>query len=70
MEKRDYLIKTLSRTRRKDYENYVINRVYSKLDDLEIKPVTQKYVKSEENGKYYLIDLYFPQFNYGVECNE
>ena len=64
-----YLAKTLSRTERKDKENYVVNRIYHKLDDLEIKPMTQKYVKKHENG-YYLIDLYFPQFNIGVECDE
>lgn len=28
VEKREYLLKTLSRTNRKDYENYVINRMY------------------------------------------
>lgn len=68
-DKRDYLVQTLSRTNRKDYENYVINRIWNKLDDLEIKPMTQKYVKKQD-GNYYLIDLYFPQFNLGVECDE
>ena len=70
-DKLEYLIKTLSRTKRKDYENYIVNRVYNELDDLDIKPVTQKYVKNKkDNGKYYLIDLYFPQFNIGIECDE
>lgn len=71
-DKKDYLIRTLSRTKRKDYENYVINRLYNRLNDLDIKPMTQKYVKRIINGKkgYCLIDLYFPQFNIGIECDE
>lgn len=71
-DKKDYLVKTLSRTKRKDYENYVINRLYNRLNDLDIKPMTQKYVKRNINGKngYCLIDLYFPQFNIGIECDE
>lgn len=67
--KLEYLVKTLSRTKRKDYENYVINRVWSVLDDPEIKPVSQQYVKRSDT-KYALIDLYFPQLNIGVECDE
>lgn len=67
-----YLVKTLSRTERKDKENYVVNRIYHNLNDLEIKPMTQKYVKKHTDIKngYYLIDLYFPQFNIGIECDE
>lgn len=67
-----YLVKTLSRTERKDKENYVINRIYHILNDLEIKPMTQKYVKRHRHNTngYYLIDLYFPQFNIGIECDE
>ena len=67
--KRDYLIKTLSRTKRKDYENYIINGVFQRLNRLDLKPVTQQYVLRSD-GKRALIDLYFPQLNYGVECDE
>lgn len=69
MDKFNYIVKTLSRTKRKDYENYVINRLWNKLDDLDIKPVSQQYVK-RNNGKYALIDLYFPQLNIGIEVDE
>lgn len=71
-DKLNYLVKTLSRTERKDKENYVVNRIYHNLNDLDIKPMTQKYVKKQTNFKdgYYLIDLYFPQFNIGIECDE
>lgn len=34
----------------------------------QIRPKTQQYVKSGNND-YYLIDLYFPQINIGVEVD-
>lgn len=68
-QKREYLIKTLSRTKRKDYENYVIGAIWHRLNNLEIKPVSQQYVKRSD-GKYALLDLYFPQINVGIECDE
>lgn len=64
----EYLIKTLSRTKRKDYENFVINAVWNRLDDNTIKPASQWYVKNKTG--WHLIDLYFPQINFGVECDE
>ena len=67
--KRDYLVKTLSRTKRKDYENYVVNRIWNLLDNYEIKPVTQQTIKLE-GGKYVFVDLFFPQVYVGIECNE
>lgn len=69
LEKRDYLIKTLSRTKRKDYENYVIGAIWHRLSNPEIKPVSQQYVKRSD-GKHALLDLYFPQINVGIECDE
>lgn len=69
VDKREYLIKTLSRTKRKDYENYVIGAIWHRLNNLEIKPVSQQYVQRSD-GKYALLDLYFPQINVGIECDE
>ena len=69
MDKLAYIVRTLSRTRRKDYENYVVNAVWQRLADPEIKPVTQQYVRRAD-GSYFLIDLYFPQLSMGVECDE
>ena len=69
MDKLEYLIKTFSRTKRKDYENYILNAIWQKMDFLDIRPVTQQYVKGNDN-EYYLIDLYFPQINVGVEVDE
>lgn len=67
--KRDYLVKTLSRTRRKDYENYVVNAIWNRLHSLDIQPVTQQCVHFED-GTYALIDLFFPQVAIGIECDE
>lgn len=69
MDKRDYLVKTFSRTKRKDYENYILTAIWHKLDDMNLKPVSQQYVK-RKNGTHALMDLYFPQLHIGVEVDE
>ena len=66
--KLNYLSKTFSKIDKKGIETYVISRIWNKLDNLDIKIVCQQYVK-RENG-YALLDLYFPQINFGVEVNE
>lgn len=67
--KRDYLIRAFSRTKRKDYENYVVNAVWNRLGMRDVKPVTQQPVFCPGEG-YRFIDLYFPQVGIGVECDE
>lgn len=67
--KLNYIVKTLSRTKRKDYENYVINSIWNGVKCSDLIPVSQQYIK-DTNGKYYFIDLYFPQLNIGIECDE
>lgn len=64
-----YLAKTLSRTKRKDYENYVVNAIWNRINDSRLVPVSQQFVK-DKNGNYYFIDLYFPQLKIGIECDE
>lgn len=64
-----YLTKTLSRTKRKDYENYVINTIWNRVAHPDLIPVSQQFVKAA-NGNHYMIDLYFPQLNIGIECDE
>ena len=64
-----YLVKSLSRTKRKDYENYVVNAIWNRIKDERLIPVTQQYVCGE-NGERYFIDLYFPQLKIGIECDE
>ena len=68
-EKLLYLVKTFSRTKRKDYENYVINAIWNRVNNFNLYPVSQQYVKKDD-GTYYLIDLYFPQLNIGIEVDE
>lgn len=86
MDKYQYLVKTLSRTKRKDDENYVLNAIWNKIDvsglsidgkpltKSDIKPVSQQFIRRPnskvENKKSYFIDLYFPQINVGIECDE
>lgn len=72
MEKFEYLAHMLNdRTYGKKYENYVVNAIYSKVNNPELVPVTQQYVKNiKDKRRYYLLDLYFPQLNYGIEVDE
>lgn len=68
-----YLVKTLSRTKRKDYENYVINAIWQRLSNSDIEIVSQQYIEDgiSQNGRsHYFIDLYFPSLNIGIECDE
>ena len=66
--KLNYLSKTFSKIDKKGIETYVISRIWNKLDNLDIKIICQQYVKREKG--YALLDLYFPQINFGVEVNE
>lgn len=68
-----YLVKTLSRTKRKDYENYVINAIWHKLNNINLEVVSQQYIEDidkSSNRSHYFIDLYFPSLNIGIECDE
>jgi hypothetical protein len=68
-----YLIKTLSRTQRKDYENYVINAIWHRLGNPNVEVVSQQYVLDtyKKSGRsHFFIDLYFPALNLGIECDE
>ncbi len=59
------------RTKRKKYENFIVNAIYNRVGNMELMPITQQYVRSNiDPRKYYLMDLYFPQINYGIEVDE
>ena len=59
------------RTTGKAYENFIVNAIYTKIGNPDLVPVTQQYVKNlRDDRRYYLLDLYFPQLNYGVEIDE
>jgi hypothetical protein len=68
MDKLNYLRRVFAHTKGKTFENYVINQIWTKVEDLGLYPVTQQYVK-RPNG-YALIDLYFPQITFAIEVNE
>lgn len=68
MNQLEYIAKKLSKISHKPLENYIINRIIHKLDDLSINFILQQVVKDNENR--YMIDLYFPQFRIAVEIDE
>jgi len=70
MDIKEYYIRQISRTHNKGYENYVITRVITLLDDPTLKFVTQQAVKRRESGKRALTDLYFPQIDLHIEIDE
>lgn len=59
------------RTNGKAYENFIVNAIYTKIGNPNLVPVTQQYVINvRDPRRYYLLDLYFPQLNFGVEIDE
>jgi very-short-patch-repair endonuclease len=68
MNKKDYIIRQISKTNKKNYENYVVTGVWHLLNDLDIKFVTQQYV-IRPNG-FALTDMFFPQINFHIEIDE
>ena len=68
MDKKEYIIRQLGRTKNKKYEAYVISRIIHQLDDFSIKFVTQQYVTRPEGRA--LTDLFFPQFGLHIEVDE
>lgn len=68
MDKKEYIIRQLGRTKNKKYEAYVVTRIIHLIDDFSVKFVTQQYV-SREKGRA-LTDLFFPQFGLHIEVDE
>ena len=69
MDKREYVLNQFRRIWNKKYENYCIERIYHKLDNPDLKFVTQQMFRRNEN-KIALADLYFPQLMLSVEIDE
>lgn len=74
MTKLEYVARTLSKGNYKDYETYVINAIYQKVNNPELHIETQKGVRTT-NCKTFkkeikLIDLYLPQLHIAVEIDE
>ena len=68
MTKRDYIIRQIAKTNKKNYENYVVTRIYHLLNRMDIKFVTQQYVNRPEG--HALTDMYFPQIKLHIEIDE
>lgn len=65
----DYMEHLFYRIKHKKTENYVIHRIWDKLDDTRIRFVVQQRVELP-HGKYALADLYLLQIGVFVEINE
>lgn len=68
MDKLEFIIRQLAKTNKKNYENYVVTRIWNRLNDLNIKFITQQYI-SRPDG-YALTDMYFPQIGFHIEVDE
>lgn len=69
MDKKEFLLRQIAKTNKKNYENYIVTRIIHKLDDPTIKFITQQYV-TRSKGRCALTDLYIPQIAYHVEIDE
>lgn len=73
MSKRNYILRSLTKATHKREESYVINRLYTLLNNDELEFVTQQLVITKnKDGKIEnrLIDMYFPQINVAIEIDE
>lgn len=59
MLKYKYIKAQIAKTNKKNDENYVITRIWHKLDNEDVKFITQQYVVRAD-GKYALTDMFFP----------
>ena len=68
MNRRDFVIRQIAKTNKKNYENYVVTRIYHLLNRSDIKFITQQYVNRPEG--HALTDMYFPQLKLHIEIDE
>lgn len=68
MTKRDFIIRQIAKTNKKNFENYVVTRIYHLLNRSDLKFVTQQYVNRPEG--HALTDMYFPQLGLHIEIDE
>jgi len=66
--KPDYILRSLSKLSNKRWEHYVINRIFHRLNDPEVEFVCQQCIR--KGDKYYLADIFFPQFDLYLEIDE
>jgi len=68
MTKREYIIRQIAKTNKKNYENYVVTRIYHRLNRNDLKFMTQQYVNRPDG--HALTDMYFPQLQLHIEIDE
>lgn len=68
MTKRDYIIRQIAKTNKKNYENYVVTRIYHLLNRTDLKFITQQYVNRPDG--HALTDMYLPQLQLHIEIDE
>ena len=68
MTRRDYIIRQIAKTNKKNYENYVVTRFYHRIDREDLKLITQQYVNRPEG--HALTDIYLPQLKLHIEVDE
>lgn len=69
MDKKDFITRQFQRTHNKRFENYILTRIWHGINSLDVKMITQQYIKREE-CKCALLDASIPQFNLGIEVDE
>lgn len=67
--KYDHFIEQIHKTSYKSHENYIVGSLLHDSRLLNLKPLGQYYTK-RNNGKYALIDLYYPQIKLAIEIDE
>lgn len=67
--KYNYFIRQIQKTAFKSHENFIIGSLLHDLSLNDLKPITQYYVKRNDE-KYALLDLYYPQLNLAIEIDE
>jgi very-short-patch-repair endonuclease len=68
MTKLEFITRQLAKAQKKRFEHYVVNRLWSRLDDSRVKFVTQQFV-ARPDGRA-MTDMYFPQIGMHVEVDE
>lgn len=67
--KDQYILRSLSKIRRKIWEHYVVNRVWHLIGDLDLEIVCQQCIRRPDN-RIALADLFFPQLSLYLEVDE
>lgn len=71
--KTEYILKQLNKTGGKQYERYVVHKIFNDLfnhpNNLSLKFTCQQYVKRSDNA-YALLDMYIPSIQVQVEVDE